>query len=327
MLLASAYHAVGLPDANRRKNMSTLRYDDKVALITGVSPGGLGFSHAQMLASRGATVVVNDLGVGWDGESTVAGTDESVRLLVEDGGKASGVTGDIFTEADRIVNEVIERHGRLDILINNAGSGGDFDMMIDVHVRGTYRMSEAAWPWLERSGAGRIINTASCATWGTDGWPGYGTAKSALLALTRGQARNGRAAGIAVNSILPIARSNSTEGEPDHGVRAFFNSWFDPDHVAGFVAYLCHETTAITGEAFALGGGAVTRVVQAETQGIVNQDKTPDVWSDLIGDVMNLDNLVLPQSMWDEIGLLAKRIGPDAHAAFEQLDLSQSGGA
>ncbi len=300
-----------------------IRFDDKVVLITGVAPHGLGAAYAELLADRGTTLVLNDLGVDWSGESTPPGAEIVARQISEAGGSASAVGGDVSEDAQRIVAETVERHGRIDALINNAGAGGDFDTMLRVHVKGTHQMSEAAWPWLQKAGAGRIINTASNATWGSgsNGRPGYATAKSAVIALTRVQARNGQADGIASNVVLPSAWTNSTAGMPDPAVRGFLERHFAAEHIAGFVAYLAHESATVTGMAFSAGGGVVARVVQAKTHGHLSLEASPEVWAEHIDEVTEIGDLLVPPSMWGDVGMLARRIGPEVAGEFETLDL------
>lgn len=303
-----------------------INFEGKVVLITGVAPGGLGEAYADMFASRGATLVLNDLGVDWAGEPTQAGAVAVAERLSAAGHAVSAVHGDIFTDHEKIVSAAIERHGHLDVLVNNAGAGGDFEKMLDVHVTGTHRMSETAWPHLAASGAGRIINTASNATWSSDGPPAYGTAKSAVIALTRFQARNGRHVGIKSNVVLPSAWANSTAGLPDEALAYFLEKRFGPEHVAGFVAYLAHQTTQLTGMAFSVAGGVVARVVQAKNHGHFDLSANPDVWAANEDNFTGLDGLSVPPSMWGDVQMLAERIGPDAAAELAKANLDMLGG-
>jgi len=306
--------------------MTTLRFDGKVGLITGVGPGGLGHAYAKLLASRGATLVINDLGVDWRGNSTSPGADAVVAELRDAGAEAIAVHGDVAHDAERIVAAAVERYQHLDFLVNNAGAGGDFDTTVGVHLGGSYRMTAAAWPWLEKSGHGRVVNIASNATWGSDGSPAYGAAKSGVIALTRVQARNGLKPGIGVNVVLPSAWANSLAGLPDPAVRDFLEARFAAAHVAGFVAYLCHESASQTGLAFSVGGGVVARVVQAKSPGYVDPSGDPDVWAAHIDEVTDLTGLIVPPSMWGDVRLLAEAIGPEAVAEFDALDFSMLGG-
>ncbi|MFC7446491.1 SDR family oxidoreductase [Rhodococcus daqingensis] len=302
--------------------MSTLRFDGQVALVTGVSTFGLGLTYATMLAERGCAVVVNDLGRDWAGNTNEPGTENAVRLITESGGSATGVTGDVVTESARIVAEAVDAFGRLDIVINNAGAGGDFDTQVDVHLHGAHRISEAAWPHLTAAGNGRILNLASNATWGSPAMPGYGAAKGAILALTRTQAIVGAGAGVRSNAILPAAWTRSTANVEAAGFREFMQEHFPPEAVGAFALYLLHRDTALSGEAFTVGGGLVSRVVQAETRGVVAPDPTPESWPSLIDQVMDPSDITISPTMWAQLDAFAHRMGPDVYAQWSAIGIS-----
>src|SRR3954447_24926530 len=152
--------------------MSELRFDGKVAVITG-SGHGLGRSHALSLAERGAKVVVNDLGGTLDGTGASTGpAAEVVELINKNGGEAVASTDNVATPegAKAIVQAAIDAFGRLDIVVNNAGilrdrsfgkmSVEEFDQVLAVHVRGSFLVSREAFPYLKEQGYGRIINTS-----------------------------------------------------------------------------------------------------------------------------------------------------------------------
>ncbi len=291
--------------------MQELRFDGQVALITGVSTFGLGLAYARELASRGGTVVINDLGRDWSGGESAPGTDDAVRMITEAGGKAVGITGDVVTEAESIVQRAVDACGRLDIVINNAGAGGSFDTLIDVHLRGAHRISEAAWPHLEASGDGRILNISSSGSFGAPAMPGYAAAKGGILSLTRTQAILGRRPGIRSNAILPSAWTRSTAGIQSPTFAEFLERHFPPEAVAAFAAYLLHADTALTGEIFAVGGGQAARVVQAESPGACTAEHSPEAWSQLIGEVMADGEMSVSHSMWDHLDAFVSRMGDD----------------
>lgn len=305
--------------------MEELRFDGQVALVTGVSTFGLGLAYARRLAARGCRVVVNDLGRDWAGGTTTPATDEAVALLGAEGATVVGVTGDVVTEADRIVAAAVDAYGRLDIVINNAGAGGDFDTQVDVHLRGAHRISEAAWPHLVASGAGRILNISSNGSYGAPAMPGYAAAKGAILSLTRTQAILGRPAGLRSNAILPAAWTRSTAGIEQPGFGAFIEAHFPPEAVAAFAAYLLHGDTTVTGEAFAVGGGLVSRVVQAETPGARAEVHEPEAWPALIDQVLAPErpsDLLLAHSLWAQLDAFASRMAPEVRAAWEAVKVS-----
>ncbi|WP_433611142.1 SDR family NAD(P)-dependent oxidoreductase [Prescottella agglutinans] len=302
--------------------MDPLRFDGQVALITGVSTFGLGLAYARLLASRGCLVVVNDLGRDWTGSASTPATDEVVRLIEADGGTAAGVTGDVVTEADGIVRTAVDAFGRLDIVINNAGAGGDFDTLVDVHLRGANRITEAAWPHLAATGDGRILNISSNGSFGAPAMPGYAAAKGAILSLTRTQAILGKRIGLRSNAILPAAWTRSTAEIEQPGFADFMQVHFPPQAVAAFAAYLLHSDTTLTGEAFTVGGGLVSRVVQAETPGALTDDHTPEAWSALIGQVMTPGDMVVSKSLWSQLDSFVARMGSRTRADWDAIRVS-----
>ncbi|PTR30307.1 hypothetical protein C8K36_102155 [Rhodococcus sp. OK519] len=299
--------------------MDPLRFDGQVALITGVSTFGLGLTYARLLASRGCSVVVNDLGRDWAGGATVPGTDEAVHLIEADGGTAVGVTGDVLTEAERIVQNAIDAFGRLDVVINNAGAGGDFDTLVDVHLRGANRITEAAWPHLSATGSGRILNISSNGSFGAPAMPGYAAAKGAILSLTRTQAILGKRIGVRSNAILPAAWTRSTAGIEQPGFGEFMQVHFPPEAVAAFAAYLLHADTTLTGEVFTVGGGLVSRVVQAETPGALTDDHSPETWSGLIDQVMAPGDMTVSKSLWAQLDSFVSRMSPQTRADWDAI--------
>lgn len=309
--------------------MSTLRFDGQVALVTGVSNFGLGLTYSRELAARGCKVVVNDLGRDWAGGANTPGVDEAVRLITEAGGTAVGAVGDVLTQSDEIVAAALDSFGRLDMVINNAGAGGDFDTLVDVHLRGSHRISEAAWPHLVASGNGRILNVASNGVFGSPAMPGYGAAKSGVQALTRTQAILGRPVGVRANVISPTAWTRSTAGIAIEGFAEFMTEHFPPEAVAAFALYLLHADTAISGEGFAVGGGLVSRLILAETGGAVSLDHRPEAWPALIDQVMDTSDITVPPTMWAELNSFVGRMGPEARAAWStiQLDVNVAGKA
>ena len=301
--------------------MEELRFDGQVALVTGVSTFGLGLAYARLLAARGARVVVNDLGRDWTGAANTPGTEHAVRTIEADGGTALGVTGDVVTEAERIVGAALDAYGRLDVVINNAGAGGDFDTQIDVHLRGAHRITEAAWPHLTAT-AGRILNISSNGSYGAPAMPGYAAAKGAILSLTRTQAILGRPDGVRANAILPAAWTRSTAGIEQPGFSDFISAHFPPEAVAAFATYLLHRDTTLTGEAFAVGGGLVSRVVQAETPGALATEHLPEAWPALIDQVMVPEQLLLARSLWAQLDAFVGRMSPEVRADWEAIKVS-----
>ncbi|WP_329085525.1 MULTISPECIES: SDR family oxidoreductase [unclassified Streptosporangium] len=263
--------------------MSELRFDGRVAVITGAGHG-LGRSHALSLAERGAKVVVNDLGGALDGTGASAGpAAEVVELIRKDGGEAAASTDDVATPegAQAIVRTAIDTYGRLDIVVNNAGilrdrsfgkmSVEEFDQVLAVHVRGSFLVSRAAFPYLKEQGYGRIVNTSSPAgLFGNFGQANYSTAKMGLVGLTKTLGIEGARAGIKANAIAPIAWTRMTE----ELLPAEFEARFTADRVSALVTFLAHEACETSGEVFSVGAGRIARVFVAEGPGWRQDDHT-----------------------------------------------------
>src|SRR6185503_1409105 len=192
-----------------------LRYDGKVVIITGAG-NGLGRSHALLFGSRGAKVVVNDLGGGHTGEGkSSAAADKVVEEIKALGGEAVA-NYDSVENGDKIVKTAVDAFGTVDIVINNAGilrdvsfakmTKEDWDIIQRVHLNGSFSVSYAAWPILREKGYGRIIMTTSAAgIYGNFGQANYSAAKLGILGLGQTLALEGRSKNIHVNTIVPIA--------------------------------------------------------------------------------------------------------------------------
>jgi NAD(P)-dependent dehydrogenase (short-subunit alcohol dehydrogenase family) len=288
--------------------MSELRFDGKVAVITG-SGHGLGRSHALSLAERGAKVVVNDLGGMLDGTGASAGpAADVVELIKKNGGEAVASTDNVATPegAKAIVQAAIDAFGRLDIVVNNAGilrdrsfgkmSVEEFDQVLAVHVRGSFLVSREAFPYLKEQGYGRIINTSSPAgLFGSFGQANYSTAKMGLVGLTKTLGIEGARAGIKVNAIAPIAWTRMTESI----LPAEFEAKFTAEAVSSLVTFLAHESCEASGEVFSVGAGRVARVFVAEGPGWSQDDHTVedirDNWEAIMAEQPYLPPIVLGQ--------------------------------
>src|SRR6185312_7107537 len=275
--------------------MSDLRFDNRVAIVTGAG-NGLGRSHALLLASRGAKVVVNDLGGGHtgDGKSSTA-ADKVVEEIKAAGGQAVA-NYDSVEDGTKIVQSALDAFGRIDIVVNNAGilrdtsfakmSDQDWDLIYRVHVLGSYRVTHAAWAHMRDAGYGRIIMTASAAgIYGNFGQANYSMAKLGLHGFAQTLAIEGKKRGVQVNTIATIAGSRMTETVlPPDLVAAL-----KPEFVSPLVAYLCHESCEEAGSLFEIGGGYVGKLRWERTEGALfrlSRTMTPenvrDKWSAIV---------------------------------------------
>ena len=147
-----------------------LRFDGKVAIVTGAG-AGLGRAYAILLASRGAKVVVNDLGVSFKGEGHNARAADAVVDEIKANGGTAVANYDSVEHGDKIVKTAVDAFGTVDIVINNAGilrdvsfmkmKEQDWDLIMQVHLKGTYSVTKAAWPLMYKKGYGRVVNTSS----------------------------------------------------------------------------------------------------------------------------------------------------------------------
>ncbi|MCB9647373.1 MAG: SDR family NAD(P)-dependent oxidoreductase [Deltaproteobacteria bacterium] len=238
-----------------------LRFEGRVAIVTGAG-NGLGRAHALLLASRGARVVVNDLGgaMTGGGRSSQA-ADQVVQQIIDAGGEAVADYESV-EEGRRIVEHALDAFGRVDIVVNNAGilrdtsfhkmSEEDWDLIYRVHVLGSFRVTHAAWSHMRDQKYGRVVMTASAAgIYGNFGQANYSMAKLGLLGLSNTLAQEGAGKGIQVNTIAPIAGSRLTETVlPKELIDAL-----KPEYVSPLVAWLCHESCPESGGLFEVGGG------------------------------------------------------------------------
>ena len=245
------------------------KLDGKVAIVTGAG-GGLGRCHALGLAAEGAKVVVNDLGGSRDGSGAGHSmADGVVAEIKAKGGEAVAHYGSVTKEADAagMVAKAVEAFGRLDILVNNAGilrdrtfkkmTHAEWDIVIEVHLRGTYLVTRAAWDqMLAQAEGGRIINTSSTSGLiGNFGQANYGAAKAGIAGFTRVLALEGMKSGITVNTLAPAAFSRMTEDIMQEGQA----DRFAPDKVSPVVVWLCTDDAKdVTGRQFCVGGNRIS---------------------------------------------------------------------
>ena len=253
--------------------MDELRFDGRVAVVTGAGRG-IGRAYALLLAARGASVVVNDLGGSMAGDGADAEPASDVVAEIDAaGGSALADTHDISTAegGQALVDAALERFGRIDIVVNNAGimrwagfpkaDADHLERHLAVHVAGSFHTSRAAWPHLVEQGYGRIVMTTSTGVFGLPANLAYATAKGGVIGMARSLATAGAPHGIQVNLIAPAANTRMGDGGPAE---------MTPELVAPMVAYLAHEDCPVTGEIYAAGAGRFSRIFLATTEGYVH---------------------------------------------------------
>ena len=264
--------------------MSTRRFDNRVAVITGAGRG-LGREYALLLGSLGAKVVVNDPGSEIRGHGDDEGPAERVAEEVrKSGGQAVANLDSVATsEGGRaIINCAMDLFGRVDILIHNAGnvrygslqdiSDEDFKAVVDVHMMGAFNVVRPAFPIMVTQQYGRVVLTGSIGgLYGTHNVVNYGMSKAAMIGLNNVVATEGAEHGILSNVILPGAVTRMADG-----LDTSMYPPMGPELVAPVVGWLAHESCSITGEMLISMAGRVARAFIAETEGVFRPEWSID---------------------------------------------------
>ncbi|KAJ1504683.1 hypothetical protein HMI54_006724 [Coelomomyces lativittatus] len=259
-----------------------LRFDQKVVLVTGAG-AGLGKAYAHLFAHLGAYVVVNDVGMTSMGEKAA---DLVVNEILRKGGQAFPNHNSVMDGA-KIIEAIIQKYGRIDVIINNAGilrdksfakmSDEEWDQVIHVHLYGSQRVVRAAWPYFLKQNYGRVINTTSAVgLYGNFGQANYASAKAGIIGLSNTLSLEGRKYNILVNTIAPNAGTNMTKTV----MPAEMVEMLKPDYISPLVIYLAHERNAHTGGVFECGSGWVAAVRWQRSNGVMfptNPSFTPEL--------------------------------------------------
>lgn len=294
--------------------MSELRFDGRVAVITGAGRG-LGRSYALLLAGRGCKIVVNDNGSATRGDEVIANpADEVVAEIKAAGGEAVACAESVATPegAAAIIQSAIDAWGRIDILIHNAGNVrygmiadltiDDFNAVTDVHFKGGFYLAKAAMPHMIAAKYGRVVLTASCSgLYGSQTTVNYGMSKAGLMGLNNVIALEGGEHNIHSNTIIPAAVTRMADGLDTSAYPPL-----DPDLVAPMVAWLSHDSCGVTGEHYVAGGGRMARAWTIESKGQWQENWTPE---DVAASRENIRNSAdkwvfppFPSGMMDHLG-------------------------
>ena len=299
--------------------MSDIRFDGRVAVITGAG-GGLGKTYALELARRGASIVVNDLGGKTDG--TGGGhsmADMTVKEIIEAGGKAVANYDSVATPegGKAITQTALDNFGKVDIVINNAGilrdksflklEPQDLEAVLDVHLKGAFFVTQPAFAVMKEQGYGRIVMASSGAgIFGNFGQTNYGAAKMGLVGLMNVLAVEGAKYNIKVNAIAPVAKTRLL-GE----LLGPMGDKITPEFVTPLVTYLVSERCELTHEIFDVGGGRYARIFVGMCKGWTapkgDAPKAEDILDhiDLIRDQKGYS---VPDSIIDETKALGEAI-------------------
>ena len=292
--------------------MSDISFEDRTVIVTGAG-NGLGKAYAIELGNRGAKVVVNDLGGSVDGSgSGSTPADEVVNEIIANGGEAVANYDSVATKdgGEAIVQTAIDSFGTVDAVINNAGilrdksfaklSEEELSLVIDVHLKGAFFVSQPAFKVMKEKNYGRIVNVASpSGLFGNFGQSNYGAAKMGIVGLTNVMAIEGAKYNIKANALAPNATTRMTEelfGED-------FAKMFSVDNVTPLVVYLASEACEVSHEIFTAGAGRFSRIGISTDVGYYNPTATADDISENFDKVRDLSNPVYPGSILDEMPL------------------------
>ena len=262
--------------------MSELRFDGRVAVITGAGRG-LGRAYALLLAAKGAKVVVNDNGSSMQGDGIDVGPAKKVvEEIKAAGGQAVACTESVATPkgGKAILQTALDQFGRVDILIHNAGnvrygsleeiSYADFDAVLDVHLRGAFHVVRPCFPVMTKAGYGRIVLTSSIGgLYGTNSVVNYGVSKAGMIGLCNVAAIEGAPKGVKCNIIVPAAVTRMADGLDTSQYPPM-----EPELVAPVVAYLAHESCSISGEMLISIAGRIAQAFVSETEGVCQSSWT-----------------------------------------------------
>jgi NAD(P)-dependent dehydrogenase (short-subunit alcohol dehydrogenase family) len=250
-----------------------------VVVITGAGRG-LGYEYARYFASRGARLVLNDL--GREGDNYVV--DFVAKNLQSEFGAQVVTNHDSVEFGEKIIEAAIKAFGRIDVLINNAGilvdksmvkiKSEDFDLINKVHVKGTFRCTLAAWPHFRKQKYGRVINTGSSSgLFGNFGQVNYSAAKAAIHGMTMSLAKEGENSNIKVNTIAPVAATSMTQGVIQEDILKAIH----PRFVVPLVAVLAGKDCPENGGMYEVGGGWITKLRYQRAEGLqLTPDASPE---------------------------------------------------
>lgn len=258
----------------------------------------MGRAYALLLASRGAKVVVNDLGGSIKGDGVDAGPAEEVVQEIEAaGGQAVASTESVATPegGSAIIKAALDHYGKIDILIHNAGNvrrallkemtQEDFDSVLNVHLRGAFHVVRPAFALMCKAGYGRVVLTSSdVGLYGNKTSSNYAVAKAGMIGLSNQVALEGADEGVKSNVIIPAAVTRMAAGLDTSAYPPM-----PPELVAPAVAWLAHESCSMTGEMLLSVAGRVAQAYVTETRGIYRSTWTIEQVAEQMDAIQNTD--------------------------------------
>ena len=297
--------------------MSNINFENRTVIVTGAG-NGLGKAYALELGSRGAKVVVNDLGGSVDGSGSASSpADDVVNEIIKNGGEAIANYDSVATKegGESIVQSALDNFGTVDAVINNAGilrdksfanmSEDELSLILDVHLKGTFFVSQPAFKVMKENNYGRIVNVASpSGLFGNFGQSNYGAAKMGIVGLTNVLSIEGAKYNIKVNVIAPTAYTRMTEALLPEDVGKLFSA----ELVTPMVVYLASEACEPTHEIFGVAAGRFARIGIITHNGYVNTSATAEDISENIEEIRTIKDGTYPLSNEDELMIIQKAI-------------------
>jgi NAD(P)-dependent dehydrogenase (short-subunit alcohol dehydrogenase family) len=299
--------------------MSEIRFDDRVAVITGAG-GGLGRTYALEFGKRGGKVVVNDLGGAADGSG--GGTsmaDQVVKEITEAGGTAVANYDSVATPegGESIIQTALDNFGQVDIVVNNAGilrdksfaklTPAELEIVLDVHLKGAFFVSQPAFRAMKERNYGRFVHTSSAAgLMGNFGQTNYGAAKMGLVGLSNVLAVEGAKNNIKSNVIAPIALTRMTED-----LLGPLAEHVTPECITPLTVYLCSEECEITHSIYSVGGGRYARLFIGMGQGWIKSPGEPASVEEIAANweqIHSDEGYSIPSSIADETRVLIEAL-------------------
>jgi NAD(P)-dependent dehydrogenase (short-subunit alcohol dehydrogenase family) len=287
--------------------MSEIRFDGRVAIVTGAG-NGLGRSHALALAARGAKLVVNDMGGSVDGTGSGSAAEDVAAAIRDAGGEAISHRANVTVESDvaDMVAEAMKAFGQVDILVNNAGilrdksfakmDMADFNAVTSVHLTGSAICTKAVWDHMRERQYGRITMTSSSSgIYGNFGQANYGAAKMGLVGFMNVLHLEGAKYGIRVNALSPTAATRMTEGLiPEEALKLMTVE----SVTAGLVYLVSEDAPSRLVLCAGAGGYAATRVYETDGIYLPPDQQTPENVAANIDAITNADG----QQMFEQGG-------------------------
>ena len=297
--------------------MTNVNFENKAVIVTGAG-NGLGKAYALELGSRGAKVIVNDLGGSVDGSGAASSpADDVVNEIIQNGGEAVANYDSVATKdgGESIVQSALDNFGTVDAVINNAGilrdksfanmSEEELTLILDVHLKGTFFVSQPAFKVMKENNYGRIVNVASpSGLFGNFGQSNYGAAKMGIVGLTNVLAIEGAKYNIKVNVIAPTAYTRMTEALLPEDVGKLFSA----ELVTPMVVYLASESCEPSHEIFGVASGRFARIVIITHNGYVNTNASAEDIANNIEEIRTIKDGTYPMSNEDELLIIQKAI-------------------